>query len=121
MRRVAGAGLALTVSGSSLLALKLLAMIVSWSSAVDHLRQVAPEADRVDLGYWPVVLRNGVPMLAVAVLVLVAGLVLLRGRTRSLGVENVLLGGVVGGLVLFVGLWVGTHTLMYALFPQIAV
>lgn len=120
MRWVAGAGLALTVSGSSLLVLKLLVMIVSWSSAVDHLRQVAPEADRVDVGYWPVLLRSGLPMLAVAVLVLVAGLVLLRGRTRSLRIEDVLIGGVVGGLVLFVGLWVGTHTLMYALSPQIA-
>lgn len=120
MRWVAGAGLALTVSGASMLVLKLLAMIVSWSSAVDHLRAVVPEADRVQVGYWPVLLRSGVPMLAVAGLVLVIGLVLLRPRLRSIGVEEVMVGGVVGGLILFVGLWTGTHTLVYALFPQSA-
>lgn len=121
MRWIAGAGLALTVSGGSMLVLKLLAMIVSWSSAVDHVRAVAPDVDTIDLTYWPVLLRGGVPVLVVAGTVLVAGLVLMRGRTRSLRVEDVLVGGVVGGLVLFVGLWVGTHTVTYVLFPQIAV
>lgn len=110
-------GMACAVGGAAVIAAGLLNVGTTWFAVSELSRDLDAGESTRDAALSAVVLRHLLPGIVAGLAVGAVGLLLARGRWRTLGALEGVVGGVVGGFVVTVVVWLGTGLLVSLIWP----